>query len=168
MWRFFEMLPVKEDKNIVSLGEGMTPIIQLNALASQYGIATLLLKDESKNPAGSFKARGLSVAISKAKELGIDRCIIPSAGNAGAAMATYCAKAEIECTVVMPQHTPEAFKEQCRQYGAELILIKGLINDCAKKVEELKSRRNYFDVSTMKEPYRLEGKRQWVLKLLNN
>jgi len=159
MWRYFEMLPVKDQKNIVSLGEGMTRIVKLSNLASRFGFSSLLLKDESSNPTGSFKARGLSVAISKAKELGIDRCIIPTAGNAGGAMAAYCAKAGIESTVVMPDHTPEIYQRECKRYGAELILVKGLINDCAKKVEELKRHRDYFDVSTLKEPYRLEGKK---------
>jgi len=159
MWRYFEMLPVKEEKNIVSLGEGMTPLIQLKHLASRSGLSSLLLKDESKNPTGSFKARGMSAAVSKMKEFKIDNCIIPTAGNAGGAMAAYCAKAGIECVVVMPKHTPDVFKKQCKHYGAELILVKGLINDCAKKVEELKNKREYFDVSTMKEPYRLEGKK---------
>lgn len=159
MWRYFEILPVREEKNIVSLGEGMTPVIPLNNLASHDGLASLLMKDESKNPTGSFKARGLSVAVSKAKELGIHRCIIPTAGNAGAATAAYCAKAEMECIVVMPEHTPGIFKKQCEYYGAQVILITGMINDCAKKVEELKKANDYFDLSTMKEPYRVEGKK---------
>ena len=159
MWRYFEMLPVVNEKNIVSLGEGMTPIIHLDHLASRFGLLSLMMKDESINPTGSFKARGISSAVSKAKELGIDRCIIPTAGNAGGAMAAYCEEAGIECIVVMPEHTPDIFKEQCKSYGAELILVKGLISDCAKKVEELKEHRDYFDASTLKEPYRLEGKK---------
>jgi len=159
MWRYFEMLPVLNASNIVSLGEGMTPIIHLDHLASRFGLLSLLVKDESVNPTGSFKARGISSAVSKMKELGVDRCIIPTAGNAGTAMAAYCEKAGIECTVVMPEHSPEIFKEQCKGYGAELILVKGLISDCAKKVAELKERCYYFDVSTLKEPYRLEGKK---------
>ena len=101
----------------------------------------------------------MSAAVSKMKEFKIDNCIIPTAGNAGGAMAAYCAKAGIECVVVMPKHTPDVFKKQCKHYVAELILVKGLINDCAKKVEELKKQKEYFDVSTMKEPYRLEGKK---------
>jgi threonine synthase len=117
------------------------------------------MKDESLNPTGSFKARGLSMAVSKAKELQVERCIIPTAGNAGGALAAYCAKAGIPCTVVMPTHTPEIFKQECVLYGAELILVDGLISDCARKVEELKKSRHYFDVSTLKEPYRLEGKK---------
>ena len=159
MWRYFEMLPVNDEKNIVSLGEGMTPIHPLSKLGSRFNLSSLSMKDESVNPTGSFKARGISAAISKAKEFGIDRCIIPTAGSAGGAMAAYCAKAEIQCVVVMPEHTPGVFKEQCKYYGAELFLIKGLINDCAKKVEELKKQKDHFDVSTMKEPYRIEGKK---------
>jgi len=159
MWRYFEMLPVKDEKNIVSLGEGMTPLHPLNNLASRFNLSSLLMKDESANPTGSFKARGISAAVSKAKEFGIDRCIIPTAGNAGGAMAAYCAKAGIKCVVVMPEHTPDVFKRQCKHYGAELILVKGLINECTKKVEELKKQEDFFDVSTMKEPYRVEGKK---------
>jgi threonine synthase len=159
MWRYFELLPVIDEKNIVSLGEGMTPLLQLNKLASHFNLSSLTMKDESVNPTGSFKARGISAAVSKIKEFGIDRCIIPTAGNAGGAMAAYCAKAGIKCVVVMPEHTPDIFKKQCKHYEAEVILVKGLINDCAKKVEELKKQKDYFDVSTMKEPYRVEGKK---------
>jgi threonine synthase len=159
MWRYFEILPVMERKNIVTLGEGMTPILPLGKLAALHGFSDLLMKDESSNPTGSFKARGLSVAVSKAKELGIERCIVPTAGNAGGALAAYCARAGIACTVVMPRHTPNVFKQECELYGAELILVDGLINDCAKKVAELKQTGDYYDVSTLKEPYRLEGKK---------
>lgn len=159
MWRYFEMLPVLERRNIVSLGEGMTPLLPLENLAARHGFADLLMKDESGNPTGSFKARGLSMAVSKAKELGVTHCIIPTAGNAGGALAAYAAKAGIRCTVVMPRHTPAIFKQECELYGAELILVDGLINDCAKKVAELRTQHDYFDVSTLKEPYRLEGKK---------
>lgn len=159
MWRYFEMLPVMERKNIVSLGEGMTPLLPLEKLAAKHGFADLWMKDESFNPTGSFKARGLSMAVSKARELGIERCIIPTAGNAGGALAAYCANAGIACTVVMPRHTPNVFKQECELYGAELVLVDGLINDCAKKCNELKQEQPYFDVSTLKEPYRLEGKK---------
>jgi threonine synthase len=159
MWRYAEMLPVFDTANVISLGEGMTPILPLNNLAGKHGFKELLLKDESLNPTGSFKARGISMAVSKAKELGIDNCIIPTAGNAGGALAAYCAKARMQCTVVMPRHTPSVFKKECQLYGAELILVDGLISDCAKKVEELKTKNQYFDVSTLKEPYRLEGKK---------
>jgi threonine synthase len=159
MWRYFELLPVQDEKNIISLGEGMTPIRQLSKLASRFSLSALLMKDESVNPTGSFKSRGMSAAVSKMKEFTIDRCIIPTAGNAGGAISAYCAKAEIECVVVMPEDAPEIFKKQCKHYGAELILVEGLINNCAKKVEELKKEKEYFNVSTMKEPYRLEGKK---------
>ena len=159
MWRYFEVLPVKDEKKIVSLGEGMTPLHRLNKLASSFNLSSLLMKDESVNPTGSFKARGISTAVSKVKEFGIDRCIIPTAGSAGIAMAAYCAKAGIKCTVVMPEHTPDVFKKQCKHFGAELFVVNGLINECAKKVEELKKQKDHFDVSTMKEPYRVEGKK---------
>ena len=159
MWRYFEMLPVKDEKNIVSLGEGMTPIVTLNKLTARLNVRSLLMKDESKNPAGSFKARGMSAAVSKMKEFAIDRCIIPTAGNAGGALAAYCANANIQCTVVMPENTPEVFKKQCKYYNAELILVQGLIDNCAKKVEEIRRQKDCFNVSTMKEPYRLEGKK---------
>jgi threonine synthase len=159
MWRYFEVLPVLDRKNIVSLGEGMTPMLPMDKLAAQHGFADLWMKDESGNPTGSFKARGLSMAVSKAKELGVTRCIVPTAGNAGGALAAYCARAGIKCTVVMPRHTPAIFKQECELYGAELVLVDGLINDCAKKVAELKQKESYFDVSTLKEPYRLEGKK---------
>jgi threonine synthase len=159
MWRYASFLPVEKNINIVSLGEGMTPLFSLNKLADRYGFSKVLMKDESFNPTGSFKARGLSVAVSKAKEFGINRCIIPTAGNAGGALAAYCAKAGIKCTVVMPTHTPHIFKQECELYGAELILVNGLINDCAKKVMEINDDKHYFDMSTLKEPYRLEGKK---------
>jgi threonine synthase len=159
MWRYFSMLPVFDRKNIVSLGEGFTPILSLGRLAEKLGLPHLSLKDESMNPTGSFKARGMSMAISKAKELGISRCIVPTAGNAGGAMSAYCAKAGIEALVVMPEHTPEIFKKECVLYGAQLVLEKGLISDCAKRVATINHDNAYFDVSTLKEPYRLEGKK---------
>ena len=159
MWRYAEMLPVIKEKNIVSLGEGMTPILPLHKLADRFGFSDLSIKDESFNPTLSFKARGISMAVSKAKELKIEHCIIPTAGNAGGALAAYCAKADIECTVIMPRHTPGIFKQECELYGANLILVDGLINDCAKKIEALNNDNRYFDVSTLKEPYRLEGKK---------
>lgn len=159
MWRYAAFLPVFEEENIVTLGEGWTPIHPLYKLAAQLGLKQLLLKDESVNPTGSFKARGLSVAMSKAKELGITHCLIPTAGNAGGALSAYAAKAGIRATVVMPKHTPDTLKEECRLYGAELILLDGLIDACGKKVKQLAADTGGFDMSTMKEPYRLEGKK---------
>jgi threonine synthase len=159
MWRYFEMLPVQNKKNIVSLGEGMTPIIRLHNLEKKHGFSALSVKDESFNPTGSFKARGMSAAVSKMKELGITKCIIPTAGSAGIALAAYCAKAGIHCVVTMPAHTPPSFKKECEQYAAEVVLVDGLISDCAKKANEINARQDHFDVSTLKEPYRLEGKK---------
>src|SRR4051812_16862223 len=159
MWRYREMMPVLEDRNIVSLGEGMTPILSLKRTQEKYELSQLYLKDEGRNPTGSFKARGLSAAISKAKELGIDTCIIPTAGNAGGAMAAYCAVAGMNAIVVMPRHTPKMFKDECELHGAELILVDGLISDCARKVAEIKKTVECFDISTLKEPYRIEGKK---------
>ncbi len=159
LWRYFEMLPVKDPTNIVSLGEGFTPIFPLKKLSDNYGYSSILMKDESHNPTGSFKARGVSVAVSRAKELGIDKLIIPTAGNAGGALAAYCAKAEMDCVVIMPAHTPDLFKNECELYGAKLITVKGLIDDCARKANEINNKNEYFNISTLKEPYRVEGKK---------
>ncbi|GAB2957718.1 threonine synthase [Hymenobacter coalescens] len=159
MWRYREMLPLLDEANQVSLGEGMTPLLTLGRLGARYGLRSLLLKDEGQNPTGSFKARGLGMAVSKAKELGAQGCIIPTAGNAGVAMAAYCAKAGLPATVVMPRHTPQAFKEECYWYGADVQLVDGLINDCAARVRALNADGHLLDVSTLKEPYRLEGKK---------
>ncbi len=159
MWRYFPLLPVFDRKNIVTLGEGFTPLLQLNKLATALDLDRLTMKDESFNPTGSFKARGMSAAVSKALELGIQKCIVPTAGNAGGALSAYCAKAGLEAIVVMPDHTPEIFKNECRMYGAQVILEKGLISACARKVREINKDNEYFDISTLKEPYRLEGKK---------
>ena len=159
IWRYFEMLPVKDPKNIISLGEGFTPVLPLKNLSDKYGYSSILLKDESYNPTGSFKARGISVAVSRAKELGIEKFIIPTAGNAGGALAAYCAKAGLKCIVIMPAHTPDVFKSECELYGAKLILVEGLINDCARRADEIREKEDYFNISTLKEPYRLEGKK---------
>ncbi len=159
MWRYTPWLPVFDRSCIVTLGEGFTPIIHLTQIGPALGMPILVLKDESFNPTGSFKARGMSMAISKAKELGITRCIVPTAGNAGGAMAAYCAKAGMEAVVVMPAHTPAAFRLECEAFGAKVILEKGLISDCARRVAEINRGGEYFDLSTLKEPYRLEGKK---------
>jgi threonine synthase len=165
MWRYIELLPLFNPENIVSLGEGWTKIHSLNKLADKYNLHRVLLKDESTNPTGSFKARGISMAISKAKELGIQHCVIPTAGNAGGALAAYCAKANIGATVIMPRHTADTLKEECLLYGAELILVDGLIDSCGKLAKRMAEEKGYFDVSTMKEPYRLEGKKTIGLEI---
>ncbi|MCC2548024.1 threonine synthase [Hymenobacter sp. BT175] len=159
MWRYRELLPLLDDENRVSLGEGFTPLLTLGSLAARYDLRSVVLKDEGQNPTGSFKARGLSMAVSKAKELGAPGCIIPTAGNAGVALAAYCAKAGLPAVVAMPRHTPNAFKEECYWYGAEVQLIDGLINDCAAWVRQVNADRQLLDVSTLKEPYRIEGKK---------
>jgi threonine synthase len=159
MWRYGALLPLLDAANKVTLGEGLTPILKLPRLGAHYGFDSLTLKDEGQNPTGSFKARGLSMAVSKAKELGVQGCIIPTAGNAGVAMAAYCARGGLAATVVMPRHTPEAFKEECYWYGAQVELVDGLINDCAARVRQLNVGGKQLDISTLKEPYRLEGKK---------
>jgi threonine synthase len=159
IWKYFRLLPVKDAKNIVTLQEGGTPLYQLENLGKLIHFPNLYFKDETTNPTGSFKARGLSVAISKVKEFGRKKCIIPTAGNAGGAMAAYCAKAGIDATVIMPRITPKVFKDECELFGAKLILVDGLINDCGKRALEMNIEGEYFDMSTLKEPYRLEGKK---------
>ena len=159
MWRYRSLLPVFDKRNIVTLEEGYTPNLLLNKTAAKLNQHKIILKDEGLNPTGSFKARGISVAVSKAKELGITHIVIPTAGNAGGALSAYAAKADIKATIIMPRHTSETLKEECRLYGAELILLDGLIDACGKKAGQLKEEKGYFDMSTLKEPYRLEGKK---------
>jgi threonine synthase len=159
MWRYGALLPLLHEENKVTLGEGLTPLLRLPRLANRYDLANLLLKDEGQNPTGSFKARGLSMAVSKAKELGVEGCIIPTAGNAGVALAAYCARAGLKAVVVMPRHTPAAFKEECYWYGAEVELVDGLISDCGARVRQRNANGALLDISTLKEPYRLEGKK---------
>lgn len=159
MWRYQLVLPILNEKDIVSLSEGFTPIIKLAQVATSRGFNNVFIKDESFNPTGSFKARGISMAISKAKELGVKSCIIPTAGNAGGALSAYCAKAGMESTVIMPLWTPKMFVDECKIFGAEVILINGLINECGKKASEIAQQTGAFDISTLKEPYRIEGKK---------
>jgi threonine synthase len=159
MWRWHEVLPVTNQNVISSLGEGDTPLIPVSNLPSKYNQYLLYAKDESLNPTASFKARGLSAAVSKAKENGLRQLVIPTAGNAGGALAAYASRAGIESAVVMPKDTPPAIINECNSYGAEVILVDGLISDCAKVVDELVSTGDWFSVSTFREPYRLEGKK---------
>jgi threonine synthase len=159
MWRYFEVLPLQSADNIVTLGEGMTPILPLENLAKSYGFSQLYMKEEGLNPTGSFKSRGISMAVSRARELGVDSCVVPTAGNAGGALSAYCARANMKATVIMPSHTPKIFQDECKLFGAELILVNGLINDCARIAKEIVQKTGAFDISTLKEPYRLEGKK---------
>ncbi len=158
LWRYRELLPVVDDHNIVSLGEGYTPLYPLQTLGAQLGVR-LLVKDDGVMPTGSFKARGQTTAISKAKELGITRVAMASAGNAGGAMATYAAKAGLEAYVFMPRDTPSVAVLECSYMGAHVYLVDGLINHAAALVSRLKDKYGWFDVSTLKEPYRVEGKK---------
>jgi len=159
MWRYFEMLPLFNPENRVTLGEGMTPILHTSRLAWKYGFDKLYIKDEGLNPTGSFKARGMSVAISKAKELGIKNCVVPTAGNAGGAMSAYCAAAGLKATIIMPVDTPVIFQKECQMYGSELILVEGLIDRCGEAANEIEAKTGAFNLATLKEPYRLEGKK---------
>jgi threonine synthase len=159
MWRYSTVLPVRSKENIVSLGEGMTPLVRTPRLGARLGAADLWVKDEGVNPTGSFKARGLSCAVSMAKELGIKKVAIPSAGNAAGAMAAYAAAAGIEAHIFMPRDVPQANFIECKATGAHVTLVDGLISDCGKIVAARKDAEGWFDVSTLKEPYRIEGKK---------
>lgn len=165
LWRYWELLPIRSAENRVSLGEVMTPLLKAERLGKLLGLKRLLIKDESRLPTGTFKARGLAIAVSKAKELKINKLAIPSAGNAATALAAYSAKAKIEAHIFMPEAAPEYNKETCRLAGAKLNLVKGLITDAAQKVMAGKSIEGWFDVSTLKEPYRVEGKKTMGFEL---
>jgi threonine synthase len=159
MWRWHELLPVLETQNMVTLGEGDTALLRLPRVGNSLGLTNLFVKDESSNPTGSFKARGLSAAVSKAKELGIRKVIIPTAGNAGGAMAAYAARADMRAMIYMPKDTPNANIMESRIAGAEVILVDGIISDAAGMAGETARNEGWFDVSTFKEPYRMEGKK---------
>ena len=159
MWRYFEMMPIREESNIVTLGEGFTPIFETKALGAKIGSNALFLKDEGLNPTASFKARGLSAAVSKAKELGLKKLTMPSAGNAAGAMASYAARAGLEAFVFMPQDAPEANQKEVIVSGGNLNLIDGLISDAGIISRGKAAEMDLFDVSTLQEPYRVEGKK---------
>jgi threonine synthase len=153
------VLPVRDPANIVALGEGMTPLLAAPRAGAAVGVPKLLIKDEGKNPTGSFKARGLGAAVSRAKELGATAIALPSAGNAGSAAAAYGAAAGLEVHLFMPRDVPETNRVEGLAYGAHVTLVDGLINDAGARVRELAPQRGWFDVSTLKEPYRQEGKK---------
>ena len=159
MWRYREVMPVIDPANIVTLGEGFTPLLHAGQLGKHLGMGSLLIKDEGVNPTGSFKARGLSAAVSRALELGLTRLTMPSAGNAAGAMAAYAAAAGMEAHVFMPRDAPQANQIECVAYGAKLNLVDGFITDAGRASEEAAEKHGYFDVSTLKEPYRVEGKK---------
>lgn len=159
MWRYAPMLPATKPESIVSLGEGFTPLIHAKRLGRRYGATDLWIKDEGVNPTGSFKARGLSCAITMCVELGIRKVAIPSAGNAASAMAAYAAAAGMESFIFMPRDVPQSNFIECKAFGANVTLVDGLISDCGKIVAARKDAEGWFDVSTLKEPYRIEGKK---------
>lgn len=159
MWRYREVMPVIDPANIVCLGEGFTPLRKAERLGGHLGMSSLLIKDEGVNPTGSFKARGLSAAVSKALELGQRKLTMPSAGNAAGAMAAYAAAAGLEAHVFMPTDAPMANQIECVAYGAELNLVDGFITDAGRMSGEAAEEHGLFDISTLKEPYRVEGKK---------
>jgi threonine synthase len=165
MWRYRELLPVPFEREPVSLGEGQTPLLACSRLASRFGLQHLWIKDESHLPTGSFKSRGLAMAITMAHRFGVRRVALPSAGNAGGAAAAYAARAGIEAWVFMPQDTPVVNVYESRLAGARTFLVNGLITDCGRIVREGKQRLDWFDLSTLKEPYRIEGKKTMGLEL---
>ncbi len=165
IWRYRELLPVRKAANIVSLGEAVTPLIPMRRLQRRLGGGEVLVKDEGRLPTGSFKARGLCLAVSMAKELGVTKMAIPTNGNAGAAMAAYCTRAGIESYVFCPEDTPDVNVREIAFQGAKVFLVNGLIDDCGKLVAEGEARLGWFNMSTLKEPYRIEGKKTMGLEL---
>src|SRR3989441_10469140 len=169
LWRYREVLPVARESSVVSLGEGFTPLLHARRLGEKLGLPNLYLKDESANPTGSFKARGLAVAVSMARELGIKKLAMPSAGNAGGALAAYAARAGLEAAVFMPEGTPLANRLECSLLGARLETVAGSIKDCGRVMRERLGGGGddgWFDVSTLREPYRLEGKKTMAYDLV--
>jgi threonine synthase len=165
MWRYEELLPVDDPAARSTLGEGMSPTLQCPRLGAELGLKDLWVKDESQLPTGSFKSRGLSMAVSRANELGVSRVAIPTAGNAGGALAAYAARVGMEAFVFMPSDTPIVNQAEAAYYGAHTFLVDGLINDCGAVVRDGTPHMNWFDVSTLKEPYRIEGKKTMGLEL---
>jgi threonine synthase len=165
MWRYRELMPVRDEANVVTLGEGMTPLLRAARLGRAYGFERLFIKEEGLNPTGTFKARGMSAAVSRARELGVRSIAAPSAGNAAGALAAYSAAAGLETTVVMPADAPEINKIESAVCGAQVHLVNGLISDAAKIVRQAALSRGWFDLSTLKEPYRVEGKKTMGFEL---
>jgi threonine synthase len=159
LWRYHELLPVIEPENIVSLGEGFTPLIKAERLGRDLGLDHLYIKDESQNITGTFKARGLAVAVAKAYELGVRELVMPSAGNAGGALATYAARVGVTAHIFMPQDTPQANIRECQVAGADVRLVEGFITDAGRLATQEARGKGWFNISTMWEPYRVEGKK---------
>jgi threonine synthase len=166
LWRYRELLPVRRARDIVSLGEAITPLVRLPKLAQKLGGGEIIVKDEGRLPTGSFKARGLVMAVSMAKALGIGHMAMPTNGNAGAALAAYASRAGIRTTIFCPEDTPEVNVSEIALQGAAVYRVNGLIDDCGKIVAEGKTKVGWFDTSTLKEPYRIEGKKTMGLELV--
>lgn len=159
LWRYREVLPLPANVEPVTLGEGGTPLLRSARFGREVGVANLWIKDEAQNPTQSFKARGMAVAVSMAKHLGATKLAVPTAGNAGGALAAYAARAGLEAHIFMPSDTPRANIIECRELGADVVLIDGLITDCGAEIARRKAAEGWFDMSTLKEPYRVEGKK---------
>ncbi len=159
LWRYREVLPLPAQVEPVSLGEGGTPLLRAQGFGEQLGLTNLWIKEEGQNPTQSFKARGMTVAVSMAKYLGAKKLAVPTAGNAGGALAAYAARAGVEAHIFMPNDTPKANVIECRELGAHVTLVDGLITDCGAEIAQRKEKEGWFDVSTLKEPYRVEGKK---------
>jgi len=168
LWRYAELLPPVDCSDIISLGEGGTPLLESRRLGRELAMSRLTFKDESLNPTRSFKARGMAVAVTMARRLGATNLAAPTAGNAGAALSAYAARASMPAFVVMPDDTPRSIVEECRSYGAEVEVVPGVITDAAKRVQARIAERGGFDLSTLKEPYRVEGKKTMGYELLDD
>lgn len=165
LWRYAPLLPLRDPRNLVTLGEGLTPLLETPRLGERIGSRNLLIKDESANPTGTFKARGMAVAVSMAKELGARKLAAPSAGNAAGALAAYAARAGLEAHLFLPVDVPRANAIECEAMGAHVTLVDGLISDCGRIVAERRESEGWFEVSTLKEPYRIEGKKTMGFEL---
>jgi threonine synthase len=166
MWRYRELMPIFDDEAPVTLGEGFTPLVHARRLGAAVGLDALYIKDESLNPTNSFKARGQSTAVTRARALGARTVSVPSAGNAGDALAAYAAAAGLEAQVFLPRDAKQPFVDECRLYGAQVTLVDGLISDAGRVAAELGAGRGWYDVSTLKEPYRVEGKKTMAFELV--
>ena len=165
LWRYAPLLPLRDPQHLVTLGEGMTPLLEAPRLGRRLGSGRLLIKDESANPTGTFKARGMAAAVSMASELGARKLAAPSAGNAASALAAYAGRAGLEAHIFMPRDVPRANAVECMAMGAHVTLVDGLISDCGRIVAERREKEGWFEVSTLKEPYRIEGKKTMGLEL---
>jgi threonine synthase len=168
MWRYAPVMPLKDGESPVSLGEGLTPLQELPKLADEIGVARLWVKDEGLNPTASFKARGMSAAVTRAKALGVPGFVVPTAGNAGAALTAYAAAAGLPVRVYAPETTPKPILDTIRTLGAELCLVAGHIGDAGKQARAFSAESGFFDISTLREPYRIEGKKTMATSSWNN